>query len=389
MKAEILYPLWMVFLLAWGLRAEATEGDLKQFVLDAVRRNESLFRNFEVEFILNWYDAEGRRLEPAGADRFITEERWHYAREGNRIYAEFGRDLSNNYSESGTQVYDGSAMKFYRKDRSSGLISSRRQFPTPAVPDRFTNLYRNVDDLSMSEFLQASVIKRITPYDARGIRGFLVEVIHKDTSRDNPLEQKIYFDADKGFVPVIVETYQLNLSSEQAVLVDEVLEYERVTDEIYFPKKARLLWYSPPKNADSNQAKLVLHDEVRVEVSRIRVNVDLPATMFQFRYPTGTGVYDEVLDIDYIVGVTRERLSELDWLIMNDLLPGRRDANVARAESPGPNDMPKSRPISPPPAQGNPPVVSTPRWWAFWLIVVVVAAIVVAGGLVVRRQRKK
>jgi hypothetical protein len=389
MKAERLYLLCMVFLLAFGFRARATEGDLKQFVLDAVRRNESLFKNFEVEFAVHWYDPEGRRREPTGADEIVTEERWHYAREGNRIYGEFGTDWSNGYSESGTQVYDGSLMKLYRKDLSSGLIQSRRQFPTSAVPDRFTNLYRNVGDLTMSEFLQASVIKRITPYDAKGIRGFLVEVIHRDSSPDNPLEQKIYFDADKGFVPVIVETYQLNRSSEQAVLVDEVLEFERVTDEIYFPKKARLVLYGPTKDGDSTQEKLLKRNEVQVDVSRVRVNADLPETMFQFDFPTGTSVYDEILNIDYRVGIVRERLSELDWIILNDLLPSGRDANAARARSPGPNDTAKSRPLRAPPAEASPPVISTPPRWAFWLIVVVVAALVVAGGLVVRRQRKK
>jgi hypothetical protein len=390
MKPERVHLLCVVFLLAFGFRATGAEGDLKQFVLDAVRRNESLFKNFEVEFVLHWYDPEGKRLEPPGVDRFVTEERWHYAREGNKIYGEFGTDWSNGYSESGTQVYDGNLMRFYRQDLSSGLIQSRRKFPTSAVPDRFTNLYRNVGDLTMSEFLLASTIKKVTSCEGKGMRGFLVEVIHKDTSPDNPLEQKIYFDVDKGMVPVVVETYRLSLSSQQAVLVDEVLEFERVTEEIYFPRKARLLWYSPQKEADAGQPKkLLLEDEVRVDVSRIRVNADLPETMFRLDYPPGTSVYDETLDLSYRVGVAREHLSELDRMVKDEFQSGRGDANVVHAESPEVNETTSGRETGAKHARGNLLSVSTLSSRVYLLIMVLVAALAVTGGLVLRRQWKK
>jgi hypothetical protein len=191
-------------------------------------------------------------------------------------------------------------------------------------------------------------------------------------------------------VPVAVETYQLNVSSEQAVLVAEVLEFERVTEEIYFPKKARVLGYWPQKNTDSSQPKkLTLDGEIRVDVSRIRVNVDLPATMFRFDYPPGTDVYDETLDLHYDVGTAQEHLSELDRMVKEEFKSGRGDANVARAESPEVKETRTEPKADAGRARGNPLGISKLSSGAYLLIVVLVAAVVVTGGLVLRGQRKK
>ncbi len=395
--------LFIVLCLGIEFVEGGTSADLRQFVLESIRHNESLVKNFETEFTVRWYDPDGKPLQGSGKEEFITEERWSYARQGNKIYAHFGRDWSDRHSESGTQVYDGNRMLMHRADLSSGMIQARKQFPTSAVPDRFTNLYRNVGDLSMSEFLEASTIKAVTPCRGRGIRGFLVEVVHKDSSPSDPLEQKIYFDADKGFVPAIVETYLLNLSRDQPVLVDEVTEFEQVTSEIYFPRKARLVSYWTQQTADSNEPRLVKDHEVRTEVSRLRVNVDLPEDMFRMNFPQGTRVYDETLDLAYQVGVTGKHLAEIDMIAKTEF---RRASGGVAGTSVGPplgNDATdagdrgsghgRDRLGAGDSETTQPAIVflspDTSSLLTFWSAVLLVAALVAAGGLVLQRQLRK
>ena len=177
----------LLSLRASGVSGDAEAGgqaDLRDFVLASVHRNESLFKNFETRFTIGWYDAEGARKKPVPGVSSIEEQRWHYAREGNKIYAAGETDWSDNRKEVSKQVFDGERMKYYREDLKNGMVRSQRTFPSVGVPDRFTNLYQNVGDLSMSEFLEASTIKRISPCEIKGSRGFLVEIVHRDSTPD-------------------------------------------------------------------------------------------------------------------------------------------------------------------------------------------------------------
>lgn len=300
-----------------GISADAQVGgqtDLKALVLASVRRNESLFRNFETRFTIQWYDADGNRQKPSGDRESINEERWRYAREGNKILAVGETDWSNGRIQKDKQVFNGERMKYYREDLKTGLVRSEKTFPTSVVPDRFTNLYQNVGDLTMSEFLEASTIKTISPCEIKGSRGFLVQIVHKDSTADEPVEQKIYFDADKGFVPVIVETYQTEVSRTQPVLMTEVQEFQKINEEIYFPRKARSVLYT----LEEGQERWTVASEVRIEVSDTTVNTELAKDMFTLVYPPGTSVYDETVNITYRVGATPESLDAIDDLVVSE-----------------------------------------------------------------------
>lgn len=279
--------------------------DLKEFVIKSVQHNESLVRNFMVRFTVRWYDPNGKPEQMPGHDNAM-EERWQYAREANKSYAAGEVDWSSGHKEISKQVFDGERMKFYREDLKSGMVTSRRQYPISSPPDRFTNLYQNVGDLTMSEFLKASTIKKVSSCDIRGSRGFLVELVHKDSTPEWPVEQKIYFDADKGFVPVIVENYPLNVSKDKPTLVAEVQEYEKLSDEVYFPKKARLASYGFADTYGNPQAQWTFRDEVRVETLEVHINTELPKDLFELVFPAGTVIYDETLDRSYNVGTTSE-----------------------------------------------------------------------------------
>lgn len=370
------------------------QADLRDYVLNSIRHNESLFKNFEVKFTVRWYDAEGKPNKPPGDRDFVTEERWHYAREANKIYGAFSTDWSNNSTTAGKQVFDGARMKYYREDLHNGMISSRRQLPTSAVPDRFTNWYRNVGDLTMSEFLEAGIIKRISPCDVNGAQGFMVETVHKGSTEEDPLEQKIYFDAEKGFVPVRVETYHVLVSRDQPTLVAEVQGFERVSDDIYFPKKARLVRYTLEGEQQGSPGRWKVETEIRVEVSDIRVNTELPKDMFELEYPIGTHIYDETLDLAYRKGVTPKSLAMMEEVVAaeagNLSDRGIDIEQVSTGEAPGGNQdrtapaEDRNRRVGDVPSQA---------WFkgvlgsaSFWISVLLAASGVICLGTVMKRK---
>ena len=292
----------------------ATQSELKEFVIKNVRHNESLFRNFETRFSIKFLGPDGTP-EPVDDPKQIVKQEHYYVREGDKLFDKYQIYNTAGVSQDVTMAFDGEFSKFYRADLKQGLIQARKRFPTIAGPDRFTNLYRNVRDLTMSEFLEQSVIKRIEPCNVEGHEGFMVEVVHCDSSAETPLEQKLYFDADRGFVPVKVETFRLDLSTKEPVMVATVLEFKKFDKNIYFPVRGRLDSFERDESGKMKKSFSVLSI-----AEDTKVNTELPPDIFNVEFPHGTKVYDEFIDADYVVteplGTSGDKLSPIfhNWL---------------------------------------------------------------------------
>lgn len=376
----------------------STQSELKEFIMEGIRSNESLIHNFETRFSINFLGPNG---EPKQADpnkpREITKMDYYYVRgiqDGDKIFSKYEVYNAVGLSQDVTIGFDGTTTKFYRADLSEGLITVEKRYPTPAGPDRFTNLYRNVRDLTMSKFLEQSTIKRIEPCEVEGHQGFLVEVIHCDSSERTPMEQKIYFDVERGFVPVKVETFRLDLSQEEPVMVCTVLEFKKLDNDIYFPVRARLDNFR--KGEDGHMKKTF---GILCMVKDIKTNIELPADIFKVEYPPGTEVYDSFADISYVVGETEGALARIESFVEKQHVPNDKSfktqpkgtvQQAIQKNTKEPLTKPLAK-ISEEITKLQTGVESKPRSiffnWLFWLIGLVTAVLMVV--TVVKLQQRK
>lgn len=282
---------------------------LNDFIINSVKHNEQLVKNFSVSFSYQFHDSNGNIITPPdGGDSIIQKESFVFTREGNKFYCENTCQMSDGYSYEAISVFNGKHTVNHRIDLNGALISSVRDIPTSLTADRFTNLYA-IKEKTMSGFLEASQIKNIRPYREGAHQCYLVEVVHCNSTDSTPLEQKIYFDASLGFSPVRVETYNLNVSKTNPVMVTEGMEYHEVTEGVYFPRHGRLINYL---NAPDENGALPIENEIRVSIEDIKVNLELPKNYFDYEIPAGVHVYDSIADISYTVGEFKKSMEELD-----------------------------------------------------------------------------
>lgn len=301
-------PVFVSIIFRATVSLSAVQTETKDFIIAAVRQNESLIRNFETRFSIEFLGPDGNvKYDESTTPEVIITEDYYYAREGGKLYSKYSKSFNNGLTTETEMLYKENTMKFYSPTLNSGLIQSKKRFPTPVVPDRFSNLYRNVKDMTMSEFLEASTIKRIEPCDIEGHKGFMVEVVHCHSSETTPVDQKIYFDAERGFVPVTVETYRLDISEEKPTLVAKVLEFKKFDNGVYFPVKARLDSFKRDESG-----KLKMSGSVLCSTKDTKINTELSSDIFELKYPQGTDVYDERLDLGYTVGITQKSLDDIE-----------------------------------------------------------------------------
>jgi len=293
-----------------GINGFSNSTQLSEFVINSVRHNEQLVKNYSVSFSYQFYDSNGKNIiPPKGGNSIISKESFTFVREGTKFYCENKCQMSDGYVYEAKASYNGKRMINHRLDMNGALISSRRDIPTSLTADRFTNLYVNVRDMTMSEFLEASRIKTITPIQENGYQCYLVEVVHCDSTENTPIEQKIYFNASLGFSPIKVETYNLNISKSYPVMVAEAEDYYEVSEGIYFPKKGRIINYL---KIPDEEGKLQVDNEIRVDIDEVKVNMELPENYFEYTIPQGVKVYDSVTDITYTVGEFKGSMDEIN-----------------------------------------------------------------------------
>jgi outer membrane lipoprotein-sorting protein len=325
------FRLSFFVLFAFWTPAFASSQELKKFVLDSIKHNENLVRNFTCHFSYQWFDGQGNAIKPKEGETITTLDSYLFVSNKKEFYSEYETHRSDGSKYSGIIAYDGSATRRYRKDLNNGLITSQRHWPTVLTPDRFTNLYVDVKDLTMSEFLEASEIKTISSCKINQHDGYLVEVVHCDSSKEAPVEQKIYFDAEIGFIPVKTETYRLDISKEMPVLITEGVAYEKRADGVYFPTSAKALTYKRNSNG-----KMDLVTEVRVSIPEVKVNVDLPQDIFTLKFPQGAKVYDEIYDISYTVGEALDTINKIDEISNVNLPENYSITENVKDKSPNP-----------------------------------------------------
>jgi len=374
----------------------SSQSELRQLVLTGVRQNEALLRTFEIDFSIEFLGPDGERktIDPNRPNQIVKED-YYYVRKDNKLFCDYNTHFSEANSVRATMAFDGKITQFYRFDNKTGLVEGEKRYPTCCGPDRFTNLYRNVRDLCMSEFLEKSTIKHVRPCSIQGHAGYLIELVHCDSSEETPVEQSIYIDAERGFVPVKVETFRLDLSRHKPVMVAEVLEFGEFQNNIHFPVRAVLHNFKKTENAVMSKTFSVL-----CTAQKTRINTDVPDSIFHLKYPPGTHVYDALADTDFVVGESKASLSGIERFVSEQNIPVSEKNNLQQNSKHTLLDESKSDNKGEPPPRinqlktepvgntlGSAPSILHSR--IFWLVAAATTVIIFAAMLIISHYRGK
>ncbi len=291
-RAVLVCLLWIVGVGAAtsGSAGGDCDSELRAMVIKSARQNEAQIRNFDVRFDIVYYtpDANGKLC------RHETIHKNHVIREDRKLYTEF-TFTKDGYTEKGVQCWDGEVQKLYREDLQSGMIQKDRQVYAIAGPDRYTNLYVNIKDMTMSELLEASDIQNIERCEFRDRDCYLAEFIPVTSNEVSPERSRVYFDIERGFIPLMYEVYRVDVSEIKPMLVSEALEFTEAEEGIYFPTKGVIRGYF--ERDENGQPKL--SSAVVCEVSDVKLNVELGDGVFDFQFPQGAHVWDSITDVSY------------------------------------------------------------------------------------------
>jgi len=82
-----------------------------------------------------------------------------------------------------------------------------------------------------------------------------------------------------------------------------------VTEGVYFPRYGKLINYL---HTPDSSGVLPIENEIRVDITNIQINQELPKDYFEYKIPQGVHVYDSIADISYTVGEFKGSMDEIN-----------------------------------------------------------------------------
>lgn len=215
----------------------------------------------------------------------------------------------------------------------------------------------------MSELLSKSEIRNITIINMDGHQCFVADIVHFAATEDNILTLKIYFDVDRGFIPLRIETFRENITDEP-VLITQASDFRKMDENFYWPMKGRIKAW----RIINGERVWQPGSESLTIVNDIEFNIEVPDHFFSYEYPVGTEIYDAFLGTGYILGSTEEMLSQIESFVQErhrDYNDPRNQATDTEKVNANKTDTQKSDSKS---ITGDPIILYTPIYsrWQFW-----------------------
>ncbi|MCP4609451.1 MAG: hypothetical protein GY845_12125 [Planctomycetes bacterium] len=118
---------------------------------------------------------------------------------------------------------------------------------------------------------------------------------------------KICFAHDKGMLPMKYQKFNDTGDVYKEVVVTETSKVETDTGVTWYPSKAHLI---QPRHKQDDSGTLIMYGTITYELELFKFipNIEVDESTFQFEFPVGTEVRDEVAGgVDYTVGYLNDR----------------------------------------------------------------------------------
>jgi outer membrane lipoprotein-sorting protein len=218
------------------------------------------------------------------------------------------------------QSYNGKVAKRFqesisqrRNDILLGTLTRRDDFVrdmqlTPAAFSILAfSVSKGTDRTPLAKFLRDNEVISLDEnvLEVNGFNTIRVDILNKATKA---LWGSVYFSVEHGYTPV---RYEYGRRGNQPVVRYDVTSLEKVSDGLWFPKSGYMERIGRERRTVFTAAKIVL-------------NQGLGDDFFDFEFPPGTKIYDEILDLVYIFRPTEDEFNT--WL---------EDQERLRAHEPG------------------------------------------------------
>jgi len=217
-----------------------------------------------------------------------------------RLMDEHGTSFDAESKES----YNGNIAKYlsiggWPNSRKDGTVTKRRDFMAMSEQTPLTfSVFHSYPDL-LSKNLENTKLCRIDSHIVRinDCNSISVELI----SLYGYVYRRIYFSIDHGYTPVRFAY----IKNDKVDVSIDVLKFQEVSNGVWFPVKG--------------QIKAKGDERVGIyEAKAVTINQGLTDKDFDFEFPPGTRVVDEIADLQYITQPTEEQFNK--WLNDEDII---------------------------------------------------------------------
>lgn len=263
-----------------------------------IKAMESAYIDISLDYI--WYhDPPMTKEDVAGTSNLISigknQKTFMTARPfGNRSLSSKKLKLmderGNTFDSESKESYNGNIAKHltiggWPNSRIDGTITKRKDFmPISGLTPLKFSVFHHWPDL-LSKELENTEFCRINSHIVKinDCNSISVELV----SKTGYVYQRIYFSIDHGYAPVRFDYIKNN----KATVSFDALKFQKVSDGVWFPVNGRI-------KADGDKRMEIY------EAKTVVLNQGLTKEAFDFEFPPGTRIVDEILDLQYIIQPT-------------------------------------------------------------------------------------
>ncbi|MFB0524720.1 MAG: hypothetical protein ACETVZ_04220, partial [Phycisphaerae bacterium] len=215
----------------------------------------------------------------------------------------------DSHNETIKQSYNGKIAKYfqkssgwqYRNDLLEGYVTRRDNLVLDMrqTPARFSILHFSLREAAgrkpLSEFLRDN--KEVISLDdnivkINGFNAIKVDILHKIAK---VLWGTVYFSVEHGYTPVRYEYW--GGRRKRLIVRYNITSFEKMSDGLWFPKSGYI------ESPDDDRRTVFT-------ASKISLNQGLPDEYFDFEFPPGTKIVDEISGTSYIFHPTEGKLNQ-------------------------------------------------------------------------------
>jgi len=229
-----------------------------------------------------------------------------------KLIDEHDRSFDSETKES----YNGKIAKClsiggWPKPVTDGTITKRKDFmPKLKLSPLGFSVFRFYPEVLLSERLANTELCRMNSQIIKINNCNSISVDFIDPS--GRVTHQIYFSADHGYTPVRFDY----IKSDKIVMSVDVLGLREISDGIWFPFKGQI-------KSDSNEWAEVY------EAKTVILNQGLTDEDFDFEFPPGTRINDEITNLQYIIRPNEEQFNK--WLNDEEIISRIKSNNTPKA----------------------------------------------------------